>query len=131
MSVILVSICLLSISSVRIIDSFAVKTRSLYSKTFFLHLTPNNIDGVTDSIDEVHDSISTAKVLKNGVVLLAQPTEFNHFLTKSAVFVYDFGTGRGSKGVILERATAFSMGETSPNSGPFNPNTLYLGGEDG
>ena len=45
--------------------------------------------------------------------------------------MYDFGTGRGSKGVILERATAFSMGETSPNSGPFGLNTLYLGGEDG
>ena len=45
--------------------------------------------------------------------------------------MYDFGGGRGSKGVSLEWATAFSMGETSPNSGPFGMNTLYLGGEDG
>jgi hypothetical protein len=126
MSVILVTACLLSLSFVRNIDSFS--TKSFHSKTFSLY---NNINGAIDSVDEVHESISSAKILKTGVVLLAQPTEFNHFLTKSAVFVYDFGTGRGSKGVILERATAFSMGETSPNSGPFNPNTLYLGGEDG
>lgn len=28
-------------------------------------------------------------------------------------------------------SAAFSMGETSPNSGPFEPNTLFLGGEAG
>ena len=84
-------------------------------------------------IDEgwTQPDISKADIISQGVVLLAQPSEYNHFLIKAAVFVYDFGSGRGSKGVILERATAFSMGETSPNSGPFGKNTLYLGGEDG
>ena len=75
--------------------------------------------------------ITTAGVISNGVVLLAQPSEYNHFLIKAAVLVFDYGTGRGSRGVILERATAFTMGETSPNCGPFGENTLYLGGEDG
>ena len=66
--------------------------------------------------------ISKADIISQGVVLLAQPSEYDYFLIKTAVFVYDFGSGRGSKGVILERATAFSMGETSPNSSPFGMN---------
>ena len=84
-------------------------------------------------IDEIwtQPDISKADIISQGVVLLAQPSVYNHFLIEAAVLVYDFGSGRGSKGVILERATAFSMGETSPNSGPFGMNTLYLGGEDG
>jgi putative AlgH/UPF0301 family transcriptional regulator len=86
---------------------------------------------ISPSLDAVHVDISPATFLSKGVVLLAQPTEFNHFLIKAAILVYDYGSEKGSKGVILERATAFSMGETSPNSGPFEPNTLYLGGEDG
>lgn len=83
------------------------------------------------SEDTVHIDISPAKFLSQGVVLLAQPSEYNHFLIKSAVLIFDYGSERGSRGVILERATAFCMGETSPNSGPFGPNTLHLGGEDG
>ena len=83
------------------------------------------------SQDTVHLDISPAKFLSQGVVLLAQPSEYNHFLIKSAVLIFDYGSERGSRGVILERATAFCMGETSPNSGPFGPNTLHLGGEDG
>ena len=74
--------------------------------------------------------ISKADIISQGVVLLAQPSKYNNFLITAAVFVYDFGSGRGSKGVISERATAFSMGETSPNSGLFGMNTLYLGRED-
>ena len=72
-----------------------------------------------------------ASVLKKGIVLLAQPAEENDFLNKAAILVYDYGPDRTTTGVILERETAFSMGETSPNSGPFEPNTLYLGGESG
>ena len=84
-----------------------------------------------DVTDFIHSEISASDVVKNGVVLLAQPSEYNHFLIKAAVLVFDYGSGRGSRGVILERATAFTMGETSPNCGNFVDNTLYLGGEDG
>ena len=65
-------------------------------------------------IDEgwVQPDISKAEIISQGV-LFAQPSDYNHFLIKAAVFVYDFGGGRGSKGVSLEWATAFSMGETS------------------
>ena len=58
-------------------------------------------------IDEgwTQPDISKADIISQGVVLLAQPSEYNHFLN-AVVFVYDFGSGRGSKGVILERAIA-------------------------
>jgi putative AlgH/UPF0301 family transcriptional regulator len=82
-------------------------------------------------VDIVPDKVSPAAILKKGVVLLAQPSEENDFLSKAAILIYDYGTERGTTGVILERETAFSMGETTPNSGPFEPNTLYLGGEGG
>jgi len=75
--------------------------------------------------------IVPAQALERGVVLLAQPNEFNHFLIKAAVLLFDYGSPRGSRGVILERATAFTMGETTPNAGPFEANTLFMGGSDG
>lgn len=89
---------------------------------------PSNEDIATSCVSS---EVSSAKALSQGVVLLAQPSEYNHFLIKAAVLVYDYGSGRGSRGVILERATAYTMGETIPTSGPFEQNTLYLGGEDG
>ena len=52
-------------------------------------------------------------VLRQGVVLVSQPGEHNHFLYEQAVFLYEY-TQRGSKAVILERPTAFTMGEISP-----------------
>lgn len=97
-------------------------------RTSCLRVLPVDGDEVANL---VHSEIRGADLIQNGVVLLAQPSEYNHFLIKAAVLVFDYGTGRGSRGVILERATAFTMGETSPNCGPFIGNTLYLGGEDG
>jgi putative AlgH/UPF0301 family transcriptional regulator len=82
-------------------------------------------------IDIIPQEISTAEFLKKGVVLLAQPSEEHDFFNKAAILIYDYGTDRGTTGVILERETAFSMGETTPNCGPFEPNTLFLGGESG
>ena len=81
--------------------------------------------------DFVPNEISFAASLRKGVVLVAQPAEDDDFLSKAAILIYDHGTDRGTTGVILERETAFSMGETSPNSGPFEPNTLFLGGQGG
>jgi putative AlgH/UPF0301 family transcriptional regulator len=65
-----------------------------------------------------------------GCVLVAQPHEYNHFMVKAVVLVYDHGKGE-THGVILERPTAFTMGETAPGIGIFEANTLYMGGEDG
>ena len=73
-------------------------------------------------------TIPEEPVLEAGVVLVSQPGEHNHFLYEQAVFLYEHSV-RGSKGVILERPTAFTMGEISPGIGVFEANTLYMGGE--
>ena len=66
-----------------------------------------------------------------GCVLLSQPSDASHFFIKAAIFVYQCSEKEGVKGVILERPTAFNMGETSPGIGLFEGNTLYMGGDDG
>jgi putative transcriptional regulator len=65
-----------------------------------------------------------------GVVLLAQPGEYNHYLMKATVFIYEHGK-EGSQGVILERPSAWTLGETAPGIGVFERNTLFMGGEEG
>ena len=86
---------------------------------------------IPEGYDVVPNEIIPVTALERGVVLLAQPDEFNHFLIRASVLLFDYGTERGSRGVILERATAFTMGETSPNAEPFEGNTLFMGGDDG
>ena len=46
------------------------------------------------------------------------------------MFVYEHDD-KGSQGVILSKASAFTMGEVSPDIGPFKANKLYMGGESG
>ena len=66
-----------------------------------------------------------------GCVLLAQPNDSSHFFVRAAVFIYQYEKEEGARGVILERPSAFSMGETSPGIGCFEANTLFIGGEQG
>eukprot|EP01041_Mallomonas_annulata_P006298 gene6298-12743_t len=80
--------------------------------------------------DHIPTDIELSKFTGRGSVLLSCPGEFNHFLIKAAVFIYEHNE-RGSAGVILEKPSAFTMGESSPNIGVFEGNTLYMGGEDG
>jgi len=66
-----------------------------------------------------------------GCVLLSQPGEHDHFLSKAAVFVFEHND-KGTQGVILGRQSAFSVGETAPGiDRMFAPNTLFIGGENG
>ena len=65
-----------------------------------------------------------------GTVLIANPTETSHYMHKSCVFLYDC-TSDLSQGVILQKQTAFVMGEMAPNIEPFDANPLFTGGEDG
>jgi len=81
--------------------------------------------------DIVEDIESCVFENRPGCVLLSQPGEHDHFLSKAAVFVFEHNEG-GTQGVILGRQSAFSMGETAPGISPaFAPNTLFLGGESG
>lgn len=68
--------------------------------------------------------------ITSGCVLVAKPTEFNHFMVSAVVLIFRHDD-TGSEGVILERPTAFTMGETAPGIGVFEANTLFMGGENG
>lgn len=75
-------------------------------------------------------------IIRPGVVLVAPVHEYDHFLMKSAVFVYAIGLDESEntiiRGVVLDHPTAFSIGEMSPNvMGRVSDNSLFRGGYDG
>jgi putative AlgH/UPF0301 family transcriptional regulator len=86
---------------------------------------------MSQQMEDTPTTIEPCSELGKGVVLLAQPSEFSHFLIRAAVLLFEYDPKTGAKGVILEKPTAFSMGEMSPTAGPFEPNVLFTGGEDG
>jgi hypothetical protein len=131
-------LCFLTFSMYQVVDSYTrtqLPFRSLrYScchANSLVRLWGKSDPTDTIPIPSIPVDITLAEALSRGIVLVAQPSEKNDFLNKAAILIYDCGTERGSTGVILEKETAFSMGESSPNCGPFEPNTVYLGGEGG
>lgn len=75
-------------------------------------------------------------IVRPGVVLVAPKHEYDHFLRKSAVFVYAIGLDENEstiiRGVVLDHPTAFTIGEMSPNvMGRVSENQLFRGGYDG
>ena len=80
----------------------------------------------------VPEKVEVVEFTGRGCVLLAHQGEHDHFLHKAAVLICDHDEKRGSKGVILGRPSAFTLGETAPNMPPsLQPNTLFMGGKDG
>jgi hypothetical protein len=71
------------------------------------------------------------EALAQGCVLVANPHEYNHFTNKGCLFLFKHDE-RGSAAVILEKPTAFSLGELSPelfSASLFANNTVFLGGD--
>lgn len=115
-------------------NSFSVRNcNRLDVRSFSFHRAPSSSCIVMCSPSgTIPNEVTLATILKKGVVLLAQPSEENDFLSKAAILIYDYRSTEGvTTGVILGRDTAFSLGEMYPTSGPFEPNTVYLGGEQG
>lgn len=75
-------------------------------------------------------SIVPSPFTGTGCVLLVQPSERDHFLNEAAVLITEYNE-RGAVGVILDKPSAFNVGETSPNMEVFKANTLFLGGDNG
>jgi len=67
-----------------------------------------------------------------GSVLVSSPDESDHFFRQAVVLVIDHGE-YGSRGVLLEMATAFSIGEMveSMQHTALGENKLFRGGSDG
>lgn len=75
-------------------------------------------------------------IIRPGVVLVAPKHEYDHFLMKSAVFIYAIGLDENEdmviRGVIIDHPTAFTITEMSPNvMGSLSNNLLYRGGRSG
>jgi hypothetical protein len=75
-------------------------------------------------------------IIRPGVVLVAPSHEYDHFLMRSAVFIYAIGLNEQgnsiARGVVLDHPTAFTIGEMSPNvMGGLSENRLFRGGYDG
>lgn len=81
--------------------------------------------------DLVPDRIESIPFIGTGCVLLSQPGEYDHYLIKSAILIFEHNPKRGSKGAVLDKITAFSAGEAMPSIPSFKENNLYLGGNDG
>jgi hypothetical protein len=75
-------------------------------------------------------------IIRPGVVLVSPAHEYDHFLMRSAVFIYAIGLDEKKntivRGVVLDHPTAFTIGEMSPNvMGALSNNRLFRGGYDG
>ena len=75
-------------------------------------------------------------IVRPGVVLVAPKHEYDHFLMRSAVFVYAIGLNEDDdmiiRAVVLDNPTAFTIGEMSPQiMGSLSDNILFRGGYDG
>ena len=96
-------------------------------------ITPRTFSADNDITNELYvpTKVIPVEFCGEGCILLAQPNDSSHFFVRAAVFIYQYSEEEGAKGVILERPSAFSMGETSPGIGCFEANTLFIGGEQG
>jgi putative AlgH/UPF0301 family transcriptional regulator len=88
---------------------------------------------VSEGIDIRCPSPGTPTPLAQGRLLVAKPWEYNHFTSKSCLFLYKYDSETGSRGVVLERPTAFMLSELAPPfaSSVFGNHTVFLGGEQG
>eukprot|EP01039_Chlorochromonas_danica_P010101 gene10100-11181_t len=80
--------------------------------------------------DFIPEVITRVPFTGRGCVLLAQPGEYEHYLMKAAVLIYEHNE-KGSAGLVLDKPSHATMGDAAPNAGPFKSNTLFLGGGEG
>ncbi|EJK76913.1 hypothetical protein THAOC_01294 [Thalassiosira oceanica] len=76
-------------------------------------------------------------IIRPGSVLVSPSFEFDHFLMRSAIFVYAIGEDDQQdetiiRAVVIDHPTAFDIGEMSPTvTSRLANNTLFRGGYDG
>ena len=116
------ALCLGTVLAFRLPTMPLGNTRSSSHSRLWVALEPRAEDIVSE--------VEMCTFDRAGVVLLAQPGEHDHWLVKAAVFVFEHNE-QGTQGVILGKASAFSLGETAPGIGLFQPNTLFMGGDQG
>ena len=95
-----------------------------------LTLTRSGMRLLCTSESFIPDKIVESSFQGLGSILVSQATEPDRFVSKGVLLIYEHNE-RGSLGVVLNKPTAFTMGETSPNIGVFEANTLFMGGNEG
>lgn len=73
----------------------------------------------------------SAPVLVPGIVLVAAPDNFDHYFCESLVLLLDHDGERGSRGVLLNHETPWSVTEMNDALTPFDHNLVFLGGDRG
>ena len=104
-----------------------------------MHMTIGNYDNISNNKEMENIRYLGAgdnAIIRPGVVLVAPTHEYDHFLMKSAVFIYAIGLDDEDntivRGVVLDHPTAFTIGEMSPNvMGALSENRIFRGGYDG
>jgi len=86
--------------------------------------------GTIIAAERCFSEIQNPNGVSSGCLLIAPEHEYNHFLMEQVVLMYDEQAGT-SRGVILERPTAFTMDEMVPGFDEFDSNLMFTGGEDG
>lgn len=91
----------------------------------------NVAEHLSYSSNDIPTFVRPAKFTGSGCVLVAQPGEFDHFLHKSVILIYNHSPQHGSVGVILDRPSPFTVDGAIPGFPEFRSNRLFLGGNDG
>jgi putative transcriptional regulator len=73
----------------------------------------------------------SAPALAPGIVLVAAPDNFDHYLCESLVLLLEHDGERGSRGVLLNHETPWSVTEMNDALTPFDQNLVFLGGDRG
>jgi putative AlgH/UPF0301 family transcriptional regulator len=66
-----------------------------------------------------------------GSVLVSQPEQFDAFFHEAVLLLLEHSSDRGSRGVLLNRETPFTMGEMAAGMDCFADNIVYRGGNGG
>lgn len=82
-------------------------------------------------MNDIPTQVRPAKFNGRGHILIAQPGEFDHFLHRAVILIYNHSPEHGSVGVILDRASPFTVEGAIPGYPEFRANRLFLGGNDG
>lgn len=117
-------------SSIRTYRGASIRT----TRTFSHQQDDSDKQESSDSFEFIGKGSS--ELIEPGIVLVAPSHEYNHFLMRSAVFIYDQGLNEFdemvTRGVIIDHPTAFTMNEMGVEDlGKLGENALWRGGDAG
>ena len=97
-----------------------------------LHRLAARNEGGGSDLEEIENVFTAVREVEAGCVLVASPDEIDHFSRHAVVLVLSHGE-QGSRGVTLEMATAFTVGEmvASLDDSSFGALPLFRGGSGG